>query len=105
MPGNSGQGYCGQSGTNGSADGKNGGQRPGVPKGIWIQFPDADGYYAREQELLSAIADSDGNDNVVVYLKDTRSFRVLPPNRRVKADGALSEKLGGLFGRENVKIR
>lgn len=105
MPGNSDQGRNGQSGANGSADGKNGGQKPRVPKGIWIQFPDVDSYYTREQELLSTIADSDGNDNVVIYLKDARSFRVLPPNFQVKADSALSEKLGGIFGRENVKIR
>lgn len=105
MPGNSDQGRYGQSGANGSADGKNAGQKPRVPKGIWIQFPNVDNYYAREQELLSSIADSDGNDNVVIYLKDAKSFRVLPPNLQVKADSALSEKLGGIFGRENVKIR
>ncbi len=103
--GNAGQGYCGQPGANGSAGGKNGSLQPGVPKGIWIQFPNADGYITREQELLSAIADSDGNDDVVIYLKDAKCIKILPPNRRVKADSALSEKLGGIFGRENVKIR
>ena len=76
-----------------------------VPAGIWIQFSDAADYFAREQELLSAIADSDGNDDVVIYLKDSRSYKLLPPNRRVKADRELEELLGGKFGRENVKIR
>lgn len=76
-----------------------------VPEGIWIQFPDAESYFAREQELLQAIADSDGNDDVVIYLKNTRGLKVLPPNRRVKADGELQRKLGALFGGDNVKIR
>ena len=76
-----------------------------VPAGIWVQFSDAADYFAREQELLSAIADSDGNDDVVIYLKDSRSYKLLPPNRRVKADRKLEELLGGKFGRENVKIR
>ncbi len=76
-----------------------------VPDGIWIQFPDADKYLAREQELLAATGDSDGNDDIVIYLKDTRAFKILPPNRRVHADRELEEKLGDLFGRENVKIR
>ena len=80
-------------------------QRGKIPKGIWLQFPDADSYFAREQELFSAIADSDGNDDVVIYLKNTRGIKVLPPNRRVSADGKLQEKLGVLFGEENVKIR
>ena len=76
-----------------------------IPKGIWLQFQDVDSYLAKEQELFSAIADSDGNDDVVIYLKSTRGIKVLPPNRRVSADGKLQEKLGALFGEENVKIR
>ncbi len=76
-----------------------------VPSGIWIQFPDADNYFAREKELLTAIEDSDGNDDVVIFLKDTRAYKLLPPNRRVSADRALEQRLGGLFGGENVKIR
>ena len=74
-------------------------------KGIWVQFPDADSYYAREKELLETIADSDGNDDVVIFLKSTRGYKVLPPNQRVCADHLLEEKLMAVFGRENVKIR
>jgi len=76
-----------------------------VPDGIWIQFPSADNYRSREQELLSAIADSSGNDNVVVYLRDTKAYKSLPPDCRVNADTKLQQKLGELFGSENVKIR
>lgn len=76
-----------------------------MPEGIWIQFPDAESYFAREQELLNAIADSDGDDDVVIFLKSTRGFKVLPPNRRVKADSGLQQRLGTLFGGENVKLR
>lgn len=76
-----------------------------MPKGIWLQFPDADSYFVREKELLAAIADSHGNDNVVIYLKSTREMKVLPSSQRVSADEGLREKLGILFGAENVKIR
>ena len=76
-----------------------------VPSGIWIQFPDADNYFAREKELLTAIEDSDGNDDVVIFLRDSKAYKLLPPNRRVSADRALEQRLGGLFGGENVKIR
>ena len=47
------------------------GQKKGMPAGAWIQFPNMEAYKAREQELLQAIADSDGkqmwldkNDNI-----------------------------------------
>ena len=76
-----------------------------MPNGIWIQFPTPESYQAREQELLAALADSDGNDDVVIYVKALKSIKVLPPNRRVRADEALAEKLRETFGQENVKIR
>ena len=88
-----------------SAAGPAGRKPKKVPDGIWIQFPDADSYFAREKELPTTIEDSDGNDDVVIFLKDTKAFKLLPPNRRVKADTELEQRLGGLFGRENVKIR
>ncbi len=74
-----------------------------MPAGLWIQFPDAESYFTREKELLDAIADSDGNDDVVIFLKSTRGIKVLPPNRRVHADEELMQRLQGLFGGENVK--
>ena len=76
-----------------------------VPNGIWVQFPTPESYKAREQELLAAIADSDGNDNVVIFVKATKSIKILPANLRVRADEVLAEKLMGIFGQENVKIR
>lgn len=80
-----------------------GGQSGRMPAGLWIQFPDAESYFTREKELLDAIADSDGNDDVVIFLKSTRGIKVLPPNRRVHADEELMQRLQGLFGEENVK--
>lgn len=70
---------------------------------IWIQFPDAETYFDREQELMGAIADSDGNDDIGIFLKNTGKIKVLPSNRRVNADEALLQKLQALFGAENVK--
>ena len=75
-----------------------------LPDGLWIQFPNAQSYAPREQELLAALADSDGDDDVVIYLKDTKAIKVLPPNRRVRADGDLQRRLGDIFGADNIKI-
>ena len=76
-----------------------------IPKGIWIQFPDTESYAAREKELFETIADSDGNDDVVIFIKNPKGYKVLPPNRRVSADRVLTQKLMAAFGQENVKIR
>ena len=76
-----------------------------LPKGIWIQFENGDAFRAREQELLGLLADSDGNDDVVIFLRDTRNIKILPVNRRVRADETLKSKLAVVFGEENVKNR
>lgn len=113
-PGRGGWGRSSRSGYTGGGFGKPGSGNtapPGnasgnkMPDGMWIQFPDADSYFAREKELLGAIADSDGNDDVVIFLKSTRGIKVLPPNLRVRAGEELRRKLAEAFGEENVKIR
>ena len=76
-----------------------------LPAGLWVQFPDAGSYYAREKELLELLADSDGDDDVVIYLKNSKGIKVLPPNLRVDANEALRKKLEDYFGEGNVKIR
>lgn len=75
-----------------------------LPEGVWIQFPDDATYQRTEYLIYDAIAESDGNDNVVIYIKDTKKIRILPPNLNVKADQELCDRLKGIFGSENVKI-
>ena len=75
-----------------------------MPAGVWIQFQNVDAYKEREQELLQTMADSDGNDDVVIFLRDTKNYKILPANLRVKADEILQEKLYTQFGKENVKF-
>ncbi|MCM1044053.1 MAG: DNA polymerase III subunit alpha [Candidatus Gastranaerophilales bacterium] len=75
-----------------------------VPQGVWIQFADRQAYEAREKELLETIADSDGNDDVVIFLKDSKAIKVLPQNLCVNADEDLRNKLSGVFGAENIRF-
>ena len=75
-----------------------------MPNGVWIQFATPEDYKKREQELFAAIADSDGNEDVVIYIREPKSFKPLPPNRRVCWDKTLQERLYNLFGKENVKF-
>ncbi|MBP5281304.1 MAG: DNA polymerase III subunit alpha, partial [Lachnospiraceae bacterium] len=76
-----------------------------IPNGVWIQFDTLEDFKAREQELLDAIKESDGDDNVVIFVKATKQIRLLPANRCVHADEELKKVLGAIFGEENVKFR
>ena len=87
------------------ADRNENGGKGRVPAGLWVQFASAYDYSVRERELLSAIADSKGDDNVIVFIKDSRVYKLLPAEYRVKADAGLQERLGAVFGAENIKMR
>ena len=76
-----------------------------MPTGLWIRFENAESYQARREELLAAIADSDGNDDVVVFLDSTHELKVLPPNLRVNAGDELQEKLRVIFGEKNIAVK
>jgi DNA polymerase-3 subunit alpha len=101
--------YGGQARSIPTAGAEPAGGRPGqmksLPSGLWIQFEDSESYQASEQELLKLLADSDGNDDVVIFLRSSKNIKVLPANRRVRADEELQKSLGEVFGRENIKIR
>ncbi|MDE5746904.1 MAG: hypothetical protein K2I21_04935 [Acetatifactor sp.] len=75
-----------------------------MPEGIWIQFPTVEAYLQAEQRLFEATADSDGQDHLVIYIKNPKSVKILPDNRNVRMDEELRQRLGAIFGEENVKI-
>ena len=108
--GSSGQQWNGQGGNGQQWNGQGGNGQPGVqkkglPKGLWIQFQDAAAYREKEQLLLNMLADSDGKDDVIIFLRTEKKMNLLPPNRRVNMDANLVKSLQAVFGEENVKTR
>ena len=75
-----------------------------IPRKLWIKFKNKEDYQQEEEELLSLLADSDGNDSVVIYIEALKAMKRLPPNRNVCADEELAQKLGERYGKDNIKI-
>ena len=75
-----------------------------VPKKLWIQFPTKDDYLEADSELMEMIRESDGKDQVIIYIKGTKEKKVLPPNFSVLAGKELVDVLSEKFGQENVKV-
>jgi len=71
---------------------------------LWIKFLDMESYEAQEAKLFAAIAESEGDDSVVIYVQNPKSMKELPRNRNVRADEELLTSLYGIFGEENVKV-
>lgn len=75
-----------------------------IPKELWIKFDTKETFVEKEQELYGMLRDSDGKDNVVIYVSEPKSIKRLPPNRNVCANKELVDELCSKFGENNVKI-
>ena len=75
-----------------------------IPRKVWLKFPNMDSYIRQEKQLFDSIAQSDGNDTIVIYLEDSKQMKTLPPNRNIKADGEVLERLRGMLGENNVRV-
>lgn len=75
-----------------------------LPKELWLKFPDKEAYMALEQEVLTDLKDSEGNDAVIIYLEKERAKKVLPANRNVNAARELVDILARKLGEKNVKL-
>ena len=76
-----------------------------IPKTLWIKFESKEQYEEKEKMLLDAIHDSDGKDNVGIFLASTKQMKKLPPNLNVQANAELIHRLEELFGKENINLR
>ena len=73
-------------------------------KELWLQFPDMESYAAQEMRVLEQLRASDGQDEVVVYIKDSKMMKRLGPRWRVCATVPFAQMLSSVFGQNNVKV-
>ncbi len=75
-----------------------------LPKHLWIQFDNKEQYMSRSDELDAILLESDGLDQVSIYLATEKAIKHLPMSRTVCADNALIGVLKSKFGDDNVRI-
>ena len=75
-----------------------------VPRELWLQFADKDSYFACEPEILEILKSSEGQDQVVIWLKKERAKKLLPANWNILADQEIIATLTKKLGEENVKL-
>ena len=71
---------------------------------LWFQFATVESYKEKEQVLMDILRDSDGNDEVVIYVANPRSIKRLGKNQSVGVNEELIQILTRFLGEENVKI-
>lgn len=75
-----------------------------IPRELWIQFPGKEEYEKEVHHLYQLLRQSDGNDQVVVFLRKERMMKRLPASRSVQIDAGLLDILTNEYGLENVKV-
>ena len=73
-------------------------------KELWIQFPDKETFLAQEQIVYGYLADSDGNDEVVIYCAKEHVVKKLPKNRNIGINEQILSRLMNHFGEKRVKV-
>jgi DNA polymerase-3 subunit alpha len=75
-----------------------------IQRELWVQFDNREAYMQREQELLSDLRTFPGNDSVVIYLKDVKAMKKLPPAFRVSIQDEKLDEIRKKYGDSNVKV-
>ena len=75
-----------------------------IPRTVWLRFDNKNSYEEKDPELKRIIADSDGRDEIAIFLKDTKQIKKLGRSATVKADKVMIERLEELVGKDNVQV-
>lgn len=73
-------------------------------KELWLQFANLKEYEEKEKELFPLLDDSDGNDEVIIYIAQEKRMKRLARSHSVKADDRLVNVLTNFLGEGNVKV-
>ncbi|MBQ7370982.1 MAG: DNA polymerase III subunit alpha [Blautia sp.] len=75
-----------------------------IPRELWVQFSGREEYASREQDFLQDLKASPGQDTVVVYLKDIKAMKKLPPAFHVELSDSWITQMQKKYGDGNVKV-
>lgn len=75
-----------------------------VQKELWLQFHTKEEYDQKEAELFDLLHDSDGSDEVVIYVANPKLLKRLGKNRTIRINTDLVNNLTKFLGENNVKV-
>lgn len=73
-------------------------------KELWIQFANKADYMENEQIVYGYLADSEGDDEVVIYCAQERAVKRLPRNKNIQINPQILSRLMNHYGEKRVKV-
>ncbi len=71
---------------------------------LWLQFETMESYEQLWKKIHPVLDDSDGSDQVVIYISSVKAMKRLGQNHTVLADSELIRVLKQILSEENVKV-
>lgn len=75
-----------------------------IKKELWIQFPDKEAFLKDEQIVYGYLADSDGDNEVVIYCQAEKVVKRLPRSRNIHIEPGVLSRLTNHYGEKHVKV-
>ena len=73
-------------------------------KELWIQFSNKADYLENEQIVNGYLADSEGDDEVVIYCQQERAVKRLPKNKNIQINPQVLSRLMNHYGEKRIKV-
>ena len=73
-------------------------------KELWLQFSTKEDFAAKEQTLYTMLRESDGNDEIVIYIASPRAMKKLGKNHTIRVNSEIVNNLTNFLGENNVKV-
>ncbi len=71
---------------------------------VWLQFATKEEFEEKELKLYGMLHDSDGKDNVVIYISSIKAMKKLPESQNICANAEIVNNLTNFLGKNNVKV-
>ncbi len=75
-----------------------------LPKKLWIKFRLKSEFEEARESLLEELNVEYGNDQVIIYIEETKERIAIHGNRKITVNQELLGKLEGKYGENNVKL-
>lgn len=71
---------------------------------LWLQFETKEAFEEKEQELYTMLRDSDGKDEIVIYISAIKAMKRLPSSHNIRVNDEIVNNLTNFLGKNNVKV-
>ena len=71
---------------------------------LWLQFATKEEFAEKEQMIYSLLSESDGKDEIVIYIASPRAMKRLGKNHTIRVNSEIVNNLTNFLGENNVKV-